>query len=44
MPYESEAQRRYLHAKEPAIAARWDREYGGKIVGKKKKKVKSAGR
>jgi hypothetical protein len=27
-----------MHAQEPKIAARWDREYGGKIEGKKKKK------
>jgi len=28
MPYRSERQRRYLHARHPDIAARWDREYG----------------
>ena len=27
MPYESEAQRRYMHAQHPDIAARWDAEY-----------------
>lgn len=27
MPYTSEAQRGYMHAKHPQIAARWDREY-----------------
>ena len=26
MPYKSERQRKYLHAKHPEIAARWDRE------------------
>jgi len=27
MPYQSDAQRRFMHAKHPEIAARWDREY-----------------
>jgi hypothetical protein len=27
-PYRSEAQRGFMHAKHPKIAARWDREYG----------------
>lgn len=27
MPYVSEAQRGYMHAKHPEIAERWDREY-----------------
>lgn len=40
MPYKSEKQRRYLHAKEPAIAAKWDKEYGGKVVKPKPKKPK----
>lgn len=31
MPYKSEAQRRYLHAKEPALAKKWDKKYGGKV-------------
>lgn len=26
MPYKSEKQRKYLHAKEPEVAAKWDRE------------------
>jgi hypothetical protein len=34
-PYRSAKQRRYMHAKEPEIAARWDRKYGGKVVPKK---------
>lgn len=31
MPYKSDKQRRYMHAKHPEIAARWDRETGGKV-------------
>ncbi len=31
MPYKSDAQRRYLHAKEPALAAKWDKKYGKKV-------------
>jgi hypothetical protein len=31
MPYKSAKQRRYLHAKEPELAAKWDRKYGGKV-------------
>lgn len=27
MPYRSEAQRRFLHARHPEIAARWDAKY-----------------
>jgi hypothetical protein len=42
MPYRSEKQRRYMHAKHPEIAQRWDREYGSKI--KPKKKAKSTKR
>lgn len=38
MPYRSVRQRRYLHAKHPEIAERWDREYGGRIVKKTTKK------
>jgi hypothetical protein len=40
MPYRSAKQRRYMHAKHPKIAAKWDKEYGGKIVPKKRKKKK----
>lgn len=29
-----------MHAKHPEIAKRWDKEYGGKIVPKKRKKKK----
>jgi hypothetical protein len=28
MPYKSEKQRKYLHAKEPALAKKWDKKYG----------------
>jgi hypothetical protein len=28
MPYKSMAQMRYMHARQPEIAARWDRKYG----------------
>lgn len=38
MPFESEAQRRFLWAKHPEIAKRWTREYGSKPAGKKKTK------
>lgn len=27
MPFKSEKQRRYLHAKEPEVAEKWEREY-----------------
>lgn len=40
MPYKSDKQRRYLHAKEPEVAAKWDKKYGGKV--KSKKSGKSA--
>jgi hypothetical protein len=40
MPYKSEKQRRFMHAKHPDIAARWDKEYGGKVQAKKKHKAK----
>lgn len=38
MPYKSAKQRRYLHAKEPVLAAKWDKKYGGKVKKSKKKK------
>ena len=28
MPFKSEKQRRYLHAKHPEIADRWEKKYG----------------
>ena len=37
MPYRSKAQRNFMHAVHPDIAARWDQEYGGKIVPSKGK-------
>ena len=40
MPYVSEKQRAYLHARHPELAARWDKKYGGKIKAKKKRKKK----
>ena len=41
MPYKSEKQRRYMHAKHPEIAKRWDKEYGSK--GKTKRRGKTKG-
>lgn len=38
MPYRSAKQRRYMHARLPSIAKRWDRKYGGRIYPKKKRK------
>ena len=38
MPFKSEKQRRYLHAKHPKIAKRCEAEYGAKPKKKKKKK------
>lgn len=37
-PYKSSRQRRYLHAKEPALAKKWDAKYGGKVTKKTTKK------
>lgn len=37
MPYRSEKQRKFMHAVHPKIAARWDKETGGKIVKSKPK-------
>ena len=31
MPYKSEKQRKYMHAKHPKIAQKWDAKYGGKV-------------
>lgn len=42
MPYKSDKQRRFMHARHPKIAARWDKEYGGTVADKKKPKVKKA--
>lgn len=38
MPYKSAKQRRFMHAKHPKIAKKWDKKYGGKVVKKKKRK------
>ena len=47
MPFKSEKQRRYMWAKEPAIAKRWTKKYGnepkkkgGKVTKKKGGRVK----
>jgi hypothetical protein len=40
VPYRSEKQRKFMHARHPEIAARWDRETGGKVVPKKKSEPK----
>jgi len=40
VPYKSEAQRGFMHAKHPKIAARWDKKYGG--GGKLPKHVKGS--
>lgn len=40
MPYKSEKQRRYMHAKHPTIAAKWDKKYGGKVQKPKPKRRK----
>lgn len=37
MPYRSEKQRRFMHARHPEIAARWDKEYGSKVKPKIKR-------
>ena len=42
MPFKSEKQRRYLHAKHPKIAKRWEAEYGAKPKKKKKSGKKTA--
>ena len=39
MPYKSEKQRRFMHAKHPDIAKRWDKEGKNKIVKSKAKKA-----
>jgi hypothetical protein len=40
MPYKSDKQRRYMHAKHPGIAARWDKE--SKVKPAKKAAAKKA--
>lgn len=31
MPYKSDKQRRFMHAKHPRIAKKWDKKYGGRV-------------
>lgn len=38
MPYRSEKQRRFMHAKHPKIAVKWDKKYGSTIKPKSKSK------
>lgn len=38
MPYKSAKQRAYLHIHHPKLAKKWDKQYGGKIVPKRRKK------
>ena len=40
MPYKSKKQRAYLHIHHPGIAARWDKKYGGKVLVRRKRRVK----
>jgi len=40
MPYKSEAQMKYMHAKHPGIAKRWDKKY--KVPSNLPKKLNSA--
>ena len=39
MPYKSEKQRAFMHAKHPEIAAEWDAKYEGKVQPKAKAKA-----
>jgi hypothetical protein len=36
VPYKSEKQRKFMHARHPEIAKRWDAEYGSKVQPKKR--------
>ena len=38
MPYKSDKQRKFMHARHPKIAAKWDKKYGGKVKKGKKKR------
>jgi len=38
VPYKSAKQRRFMHAKLPKLAAKWDKKYGGKVRKRRKKK------
>lgn len=35
MPFQSDAQRKFLYANHPSIAKRWAKEYGSKVIRKK---------
>lgn len=35
MPYRSAKQRKFMHARHPKIAKKWDKKYGGKVKKKK---------
>jgi hypothetical protein len=37
MPYRSAKQRKFMRARHPKIAKKWDKKYGKKIVKKKKR-------
>ena len=38
MPFRSAKQRRFMYAKHPALARKWSKRYGSKIVRRKKKR------
>ena len=41
MPFRSQAQRRFMHAKHPSIAARWDKKYSiKKLPNRVRRRVK----
>lgn len=44
MPYQSTAQQRFMHAKHPEIAKRWDKETDFKGLPKKKTRTKHEAR
>jgi len=44
MPYASDKQRKFMHAKHPDIAKRWDQETGGKVEKPKPKPAKKVKR
>lgn len=41
MPFRSEKQRKFMHAKHPEIADKWEEKYGSKPVKKSKKKKRN---
>ena len=44
MPYKSAKQRAFIHIRHPNIAARWDKEYGGKIAHDRARSKKRKGK